>query len=130
MDYSGTFYVHDDKDDDFAGFVFSFQNNKKFYAFMWKKDKQTYWFETPYKVTGKAGMQLKVKLSYGPVICSFTKNGRLCNEHCLKSSPSIPEELFCHNISLLPKELFCHNINLLPKELFCHNINLLPKVSF
>jgi len=60
VDYSGTFYIHDEKDDDFAGFVFSLQDNSKFYALMWKKDKQTYWFETPYKVTGKPGVQLKV----------------------------------------------------------------------
>ena len=100
VDYSGTFYVHDDKDDDFAGFVFSFQNNKKFYAFMWKKDKQTYWFETPYKVTGKAGMQLKVKLSNRPVICILLKmDDPTLNIHCVKrvfSGPYFP--VFALNI--------------------------------
>ena len=64
VDFSGTFYIHDDKDDDFAGFVFSFQDSSNFYALMWKKDKQTYWYETPFKSVGQAGIQLKVILVF------------------------------------------------------------------
>lgn len=63
VDFSGTFYIHDDKDDDFAGFVFSYQDNKRFYTVMWKKEKQTYWFEEPFKAVGNAGLQLKMVTS-------------------------------------------------------------------
>ena len=67
VDFSGTFYIHDDKDDDFAGFVFSLQDSSNFYALMWKKDKQTYWYETPFKSVGKPGIQLKaVSSKTGP----------------------------------------------------------------
>ena len=67
VDFSGTFYIHDDKDDDFAGFVFSFQDSSNFYALMWKKDKQTYWYETPFKSVGHPGIQLKaVSSKTGP----------------------------------------------------------------
>jgi len=67
VDYAGTFYVHDDKDDDFVGFIFSYQDSSNFYTLMWKKDKQTYWFDSPYKVTGHPGISLKsVKSSTGP----------------------------------------------------------------
>lgn len=63
VDFSGTFYIHDDKDDDFAGFVFSFQDSSNFYALMWKKDKQTYWYEQPFKSVGHPGIQLKAVVS-------------------------------------------------------------------
>ena len=67
VDFSGTFYIHDDKDDDFAGFVFSYQDSSNFYALMWKKEKQTYWFETPFKSVGHPGIQLKaVNSKTGP----------------------------------------------------------------
>lgn len=67
VDFSGTFYIHDDKDDDFAGFVFSYQDSSNFYALMWKKDKQTYWYETPFKSVGQPGIQLKaVNSKTGP----------------------------------------------------------------
>jgi len=67
VDFSGTFYIHDDKDDDFAGFVFSYQDSSNFYALMWKKDKQTYWYETPFKSVGHPGIQLKaVNSKTGP----------------------------------------------------------------
>ena len=60
VDFAGTFYVHDDKDDDFVGFIFSYQDSSNFYALMWKKDKQTYWFDKPYKVVGHPGLSIKV----------------------------------------------------------------------
>ncbi|XP_065672977.1 cartilage oligomeric matrix protein isoform X3 [Hydra vulgaris] len=67
VDFYGTFYIHDEKDDDFAGFVFAFQDSSNFYALMWKKEEQTYWIETPFKANGESGIQLKVvKSKTGP----------------------------------------------------------------
>lgn len=37
VDYEGTFFVEDTVDDDYVGFIFSYQNNQKFYVVMWKK---------------------------------------------------------------------------------------------
>ncbi|KAJ7391160.1 hypothetical protein OS493_020190 [Desmophyllum pertusum] len=42
VDYSGTFFISDTKDDDFAGIVFGFQSNRHFYVCSWKKKTQSY----------------------------------------------------------------------------------------
>ena len=63
MDFDGTFFVHDDKDDDYVGFVFSLQDSSSFYAVIWKKAKQTYWMSDPFKAIGDAGITIKVRKS-------------------------------------------------------------------
>ncbi|XP_042889007.1 cartilage oligomeric matrix protein-like isoform X2 [Penaeus japonicus] len=40
VDFEGTFFIEDEGDDDFVGFVFSYQSNAKFYVLMWKKAAQ------------------------------------------------------------------------------------------
>ena len=57
MSYEATFFVNTETDDDYAGFVFSFQSNRKFYLISWKKADEEYWTGD---VTGRAGLTLKV----------------------------------------------------------------------
>lgn len=75
--YSGTFFVQKNDDDDYAGFVFNYQSNKRyiflninslfiilcflrFIVVMWKKVNQTYWKMSPFEAIAYAGIQVKV----------------------------------------------------------------------
>jgi syndecan 4 len=67
VDFEGTFFVDTEIDDDYVGFIFSYQNNHKFYTVMWKKNTQTYWQATPFRAVAEPGIQLKlVYSSTGP----------------------------------------------------------------
>ncbi|KAK9873867.1 hypothetical protein WA026_002224 [Henosepilachna vigintioctopunctata] len=60
VDFEGTFHVGTDVDDDYAGFIFSYLNNKQFYAVMWKKNSQPYWKHEPFRAVAESGIQLKL----------------------------------------------------------------------
>ena len=60
VDFEGTFFVHDDKDDDYVGFVFGFQDKSSFYTVVWKKKKQMYWMQEPFTALGDEGLTIKV----------------------------------------------------------------------
>ncbi|XP_028025443.1 cartilage oligomeric matrix protein [Bombyx mandarina] len=60
VDYEGTIFVNTKIDDDYVGFIFGYQSNKRFYVVMWKKDKQTYWQKTPFRAVAENGIQLKL----------------------------------------------------------------------
>lgn len=62
VEFSGTFFVNNINDDDVAGFIFSYQSSKKFYALAWKHRKRKY-----RKAGGRSGIYLKaVNSSTGP----------------------------------------------------------------
>ncbi|XP_012525370.1 cartilage oligomeric matrix protein [Monomorium pharaonis] len=68
VDFEGTFYVdnHDD-DDDFVGFVFSYQDNRHFYVVYWKGGEQVYWEPAPFRAEAEPGVILKlVQSDTGP----------------------------------------------------------------
>jgi len=67
VDFEGTFFVDTEIDDDYVGFIFSYQDNNQFYTVMWKKNTQTYWQATPFRAVAEPGIQLKlVQSETGP----------------------------------------------------------------
>jgi hypothetical protein len=46
--------------DEIANERYSYQNNKRFYVVMWKKNPQTYWQTTPFRAVADPGIQLKL----------------------------------------------------------------------
>lgn len=46
--------------DYYSFIIYSYQNNKRFYVVMWKKNTQTYWLTTPFRAVAEPGIQLKL----------------------------------------------------------------------
>ncbi|CAL4106126.1 unnamed protein product, partial [Meganyctiphanes norvegica] len=59
VDFEGTFYIEDTRDDDYAGVVFSYQSNARFYMMQWKKRYQRYWLSSPFVAEGEPAITLK-----------------------------------------------------------------------
>lgn len=60
VDYEGTLFVDTEVDDDYIGFIFSYQNNRRFYAVTWKRNAQEYWDKQPFVATAEPGIQTKL----------------------------------------------------------------------
>ncbi|TKS89782.1 Thrombospondin-1 Precursor [Collichthys lucidus] len=64
VDFSVTFYVNTNRDDDYAGIVFAYQSSRRFYVVMWKQVR-TLWHD-PNKIGWKDFTAYRIHLIHRP----------------------------------------------------------------
>ena len=86
VEFNGTFFVNKKDDNDYAGFVFNYQSNKRFIVVSWKKSNETYAIRAPFVSTAMSGIQIKVLLKIiGPklytiiILLIYPTGGRFKN---------------------------------------------------
>jgi len=67
VEYSGTFFVNTNSDDDIVGIVFGYQSPRKFFVASWKKSRQIYWDTRPFRAKADSAFNIKkIKSVSGP----------------------------------------------------------------
>lgn len=78
MEYSGTFFVNTNSDDDIIGIVFGYQSPRKFFVASWKKSTQIYWDTRPFRAKADSAFNIKVTWWDCPVlITSIRRENKL-----------------------------------------------------
>lgn len=56
VEFNGTLFVNTPRDDDFVGFVYNYQSNKRFHLMSWKQRTQTYWRTYPFRARARVSV--------------------------------------------------------------------------